>query len=346
MLLRDYWYVAATADELGAAPLARTILGEPIVFFRTETGKAVAFADRCPHRGVPLSVGTVKGETLQCGYHGLTFDAEGRCVHVPGQTQIPPGAGVRRYPTLERYGLVWIWPGDPDHANPATAFRYEPLERAGWDASRLSFHNAFDWRLLVENLMDFTHLTFVHGSTIGSRAVAEEAEVKTTRDGDRVRTTRWMYDIPPAPTYARALGSDANIDRWQIIDFHPPSFITVNAGVAPAGSVAAQTQPNGALERFSMHSITPETETSTHYYWTSAFDPSAHDSETIRMLSEQFREAFTEDVAILELQQERRREEDLLIDTNNDAGNMEVRRILERLAAREAATGPAVRENA
>ncbi len=339
MLLRNYWYVAATADEITGEPLARTILDEPVVFFRTDLGTAVAFADRCPHRGVPLSIGTVTGEALQCGYHGLRFDADGNCVHIPGQTRIPPGACVRRYPTFERYGLVWIWPGDPVKADPADAFRFEPMERPGWDASRLAFHNAFDWRLLVENLMDFTHLTFVHATTIGSIEVAEEATVKTERDGDTVRMTRRMYDIAPAPTYARALGSDANIDRWQIIDFHPPSFITVNAGVAPAGS-GAETGADGAIERFSLHSITPETETSTHYFWTSAYDPAAHAPETISMIAEQFREAFSEDVEILELQQDRRRDEELLIDSNNDAGNMEVSRILQRLAARETGSVP------
>ena len=336
MLLRNYWYVAATADEIGGKPLARTILDEPVVFFRTESGTAVAFADRCPHRGVPLSIGTVTGDALQCGYHGLRFDADGNCVHIPGQTRIPPDACVRRYPTFERYGLVWIWLNDPDRADPAEAFRFEPMERPGWDASRLAFHNAFDWRLLVENLMDFTHLTFVHATTIGSIEVAEEATVKTERDGDTVRMTRQMYDIAPAPTYARALGSDANIDRWLIIDFPPPSFITVNAGVAPAGTGAEKGGNNGAIERFSLHSITPETETSTHYFWTSAYDPAAHAPETIAMIAENFQEAFSEDVEILELQQERRRENELLIDSNNDTGNMEVRRILQRLAAREA----------
>jgi len=183
--------------------------------------------------------------------------------------------------------------------------------------------------------MDFTHLTFVHDTTIGGREVAEEAKVKTTRDGNHVRINRQMFDIPPAPTYERALGTKARVDRWQIIDFHPPSYITVNAGVAPAGTDMAKGRHEGALERFSMHSITPETESSTHYFWTSAFDPAAHDSEMIKMLSEQFRQAFSEDVQILEYQQQRRLENELLIDTINDAGNLQVRQIIDRLAARE-----------
>lgn len=336
MLLRDYWYVAAGADEVGRKPLARTILGEPVVLYRAESGDTVAFADRCPHRGLPLSLGRLDGDALECGYHGVTFGPDGRCIRIPGQKQVPPGAAVRRYPTFERYGLVWIWPGDPAAADPAAAFRFEPMDRPGWDASQLRFHNKFDWRLLVENLMDFTHLTFVHGSTIGSREVTDQAEVKTARNGDNVRITRWMIDIAPAPTYARALGTNANIDRWQVIDFHPPSFVTVNAGVAPTGTGAPEGNRATALERYSLHSITPETEESTHYFWSSAFDPAAHDAAMIEMLADQFRQAFTEDVTILEHQQARRLNDQLLIDTNNDAGNLQVRRVLERLAAAEA----------
>ena len=335
MFLRNYWYVAAGADEVRETPLARTILNEPVVLYRTKSGTPVAFSDRCPHRGMPLSLGIVDDDRLQCRYHGLTFGPDGRCVHIPGQARIPKDAAVRQFAVFERYGLIWIWPGDASVADASEAFTFEPLARPGWDASQLHFHNAFDWRLLVENLMDFTHLTFVHGTTIGGREVAEEAEVKSTRDGDRVRTTRWMFDIPPAPTYERALGTNANVDRWQIIDFHPPSYITVNAGVAPAGTGAPEGSREGALERFSMHSITPETESSTHYFWTSAFDPAAHDAEMIKMLSEQFRQAFSEDVEILEHQQQRRLEDELLIDTVNDAGNIQVRRIMDRLAVGE-----------
>jgi len=330
MLLRQYWYVAATADEVGSKPFARKLLGEPVVFFRDRAGTVHALEDRCPHRSMPLSVGSVEGDVIRCGYHGLEFAGSGACIRVPGQSTIPPNAAARHYPVIERYGQVWIWMGDPAAADPKQAHVFEPMERPGWSASRLQFHVLCDWRLLVENLLDFTHLTFVHESTIGSREVTEEADVGVTRAGDRVTVSRRMSNITPAPTYAKATGIYGNIDRWQDITFAPPSFVTVEAGVAPTRDMSR------ALQRYSLHGITPETETTMHYFWTSAYEVAAHKPETIALLADQFRVAFEEDVAILAHQQRRRRNDLPFVDTNADAGNMQVRRVLAALAAREA----------
>ena len=119
MFLRNYWYVAATDAEVGRKPLARTILGEPIVFFRTEEGAPVAMEDRCAHRHLPLSMGKLVGDELQCHYHGLRFGTDGRCTRIPGQEQIPRCAKVKTYPVAERYHWIWIWMGDPALADPA-----------------------------------------------------------------------------------------------------------------------------------------------------------------------------------------------------------------------------------
>ena len=119
MFLKNCWYVAAWDHEVTAAPLARTLLCEPVVLYRTEDGTAVALEDRCCHRALPLSMGKVVGDRLQCGYHGLEFDSGGACVRVPGQAQIPPGASVRSYPLVERWKYLWIWMGDPALADEA-----------------------------------------------------------------------------------------------------------------------------------------------------------------------------------------------------------------------------------
>src|SRR5688572_6892210 len=112
MFLRNYWYVAAWSKDLSPEPIARTILNEPVVLFRTPDGKAVALQDRCAHRRMPLSHGKVVGETIVCCYHGLAYDFAGRCVRVPGQATTPAGIGVRAFPLVERYGAVWVWMGD------------------------------------------------------------------------------------------------------------------------------------------------------------------------------------------------------------------------------------------
>ena len=113
MFLRNYWYVAALDEEVRDRPLGRTILGEPVVLFRTADGALHAFEDRCPHRQLPLSMGKIVGDALQCHYHGLRFDGSGKCVRVPGQDHIPQNARVRTYPVVERYRWIWIWMGDP-----------------------------------------------------------------------------------------------------------------------------------------------------------------------------------------------------------------------------------------
>jgi phenylpropionate dioxygenase-like ring-hydroxylating dioxygenase large terminal subunit len=82
--LRNYWYICAWREELTTKPLQRWILNEPIALFRTQSGKAAAIADRCPHRGAPMTTGQVRGEGLECGYHGLTFDGKGTCLRLPG----------------------------------------------------------------------------------------------------------------------------------------------------------------------------------------------------------------------------------------------------------------------
>lgn len=117
MLLRNAWYIAAWADEIGDQPLARRICNEPIVLFRERTGRVGALVDRCCHRAAPLSMGSVVEEGIQCGYHGLVIDGSGRCVRIPGQTQIPPDARVRSYPAMEKDQMVWVWMGDPAKAD-------------------------------------------------------------------------------------------------------------------------------------------------------------------------------------------------------------------------------------
>jgi phenylpropionate dioxygenase-like ring-hydroxylating dioxygenase large terminal subunit len=109
MLLRNSWYVAASDAEIGSKPFARTILGEPVVLFRTQSGTPVAFEDRCPHRHLPLSMGSLVGDQLQCHYHGLRFTPDGRCMRIPGQDHIPAAAKAKTYLLVERYRWIWIW---------------------------------------------------------------------------------------------------------------------------------------------------------------------------------------------------------------------------------------------
>ena len=157
MFLRNYWYVAATDAEIERKPLGRIILGEPIVFYRLEDGTPVALEDRCAHRHLPLSMGKLVGDTLQCHYHGLRYDQTGTCVRVPGQDLIPRSARVRSYPVVERYHWLWIWMGDPALADPDKITDFHWLDDPNWGAKGQYLHVKGNWQLVVDNLLDLTH---------------------------------------------------------------------------------------------------------------------------------------------------------------------------------------------
>jgi phenylpropionate dioxygenase-like ring-hydroxylating dioxygenase large terminal subunit len=218
MFLKNHWYVAALAEEVGRQPLGRILLDEPVVLFRKENGDAVALEDRCSHRSFPLHKGTLIGDTVQCGYHGLLFDCSGKCVKVPGQGQAPAAAGIRTYPLVERWGWIWIWMGDAALADETPLADFHWLDDPAWGAKAERLYIKSDYRLILDNLLDLTHLTFVHAGTIGTAANVEKARVKNDLAEKSVTVTRWMIDIEPPPTYARA-GFIGNIDRWQILNF-------------------------------------------------------------------------------------------------------------------------------
>jgi len=140
MFLKNFWYVAASDHEVARKPFGRMILGEPIVLFRKEDGTPVALEDRCVHRHLPLSMGKLVGDHLQCHYHGLRYDCTGRCVRVPGQNTIPPSAQVKSYPVVERYRWLWIWMGDPALADPDKITDFHWLDDPNWGAKSCYLH--------------------------------------------------------------------------------------------------------------------------------------------------------------------------------------------------------------
>jgi vanillate O-demethylase monooxygenase subunit len=339
MFLRNYWYVAAWTHELQEMPVGRTILGEPIVLYRRGDGAPAALADRCCHRRLPLSKGRVVGDRLQCGYHGLEFAADGRCVTIPGQPQIPPEARVKAYPVAERHRWVWIWMGEPALADPALIPDFHWLDDPAWGAKGDLFHVACDWRLIVDNLLDLTHLTFVHSATIGNAATTDRAEIDVDRGSDHVRVTRWMMDAPAPPTYVRMGGFRSNVDRWQIIHFTPPGYVRLDVGATPAGTGARQGVRRDGITMWNLNALTPETERTTHYFWAQAHDFSPQDPAVTERLFQEIYTTFKQDWEILEAQQHSidTAPDAPVIDIRVDAGPLQARRLLDRLFAEETA---------
>lgn len=356
MFLRNYWYVAAWDHEVGQEPLARTILDEPVVMYRTGDGSAVAFEDRCCHRHAPLSFGRVTGDNLQCGYHGMIYAPDGTVIGIPGQTRIPPGSKVRTYPLVERWRFLWIWMGDPAQADESEIPELHWHDDPAWTMVSGYLHVGAHYQLLVDNLLDLTHETFLHASTIGNEHVANTPLAKVERDTmDGVRgtalervsrdipsvtATRWMHAIDPPPFYARSGGFDKTrekVDRWQIIRFEPPSHVWLDVGVALAGSGAPEGDRSRGVTHTVIDALTPETAGSTHYFWTFPRNHQLEDSDLSDYFKKGVDKTFLEDKWMLEGQQRRidANPDSPFIDINADAGGVAARNIVARLLEEE-----------
>lgn len=326
------WYAAAWDVEVKRALLPRTVCNRDLVFYRRQDGRAVALEDACWHRLVPLSRGSLVGDEVKCGYHGLVFNAQGRCTAMPSQETLNPAACVKSYPVIEKHRFVWVWPGDSALADPDLVPDLHWNDDPAWAADGKVIHVKCDYRLVLDNLMDLTHETFVHNGSIGNDAVAE-APFQTTH-GDRTATvTRWMEDIEPPPFWAAQLGKPGRVDRWQIIRFQAPATITIDVGVAPAGAGAPQGDRSQGVNGFVLNTITPETDRTCHYFWAFSRNYDLHNQRRTTELREGVARIFREDEEILEAQQIAidRNPGRAFYNLNIDAGSMWARRLIDRM---------------
>ncbi|WP_118178580.1 aromatic ring-hydroxylating oxygenase subunit alpha [Paraburkholderia phosphatilytica] len=340
MFLKNAWYVACTPDEIEGRPLGRKICNESMVFFRGADGAVTALEDFCPHRGAPLSLGFMRDGQLVCGYHGLTMGVEGKCVSMPGQ-RVGGFPALRRFPAVERYGFVWVWPGDPAQADPAKIHHLEWAENPEWAYGGGLYHIACDYRLMIDNLMDLTHETYVHASSIG-QAEIEEAAPETKLEGETVVTRRFMEGITPPPFWAAALrgnGLADNVpcDRWQICRFSAPSHVMIEVGVAHAGNGGYHADARHKASSVVVDFITPETDTSIWYFWGMARNFKPHDTELTATIREGQGKIFAEDLEMLEAQQRNLLAHSTrnLLKLNIDSGGVQSRKMLDRLIAAE-----------
>jgi vanillate monooxygenase len=333
MFLRNCWYVAAEASEVGRALLGRLIIGEPVVLYRTEDAAAVALEDRCCHRRAPLSKGRLLGDRLQCGYHGFVFAPDGACVEVPGHDRLPfRDVGVRSYPLVERHRYLWIWMGEAARADPALIPDFGAIDDPLWCMTGDRLPIAANYFLLVENLIDLSHVAFVHASTIGSDDSGAKLEFER---GDRfVKVVRAAKDVP-APPHMRRLGLGERADMTKIIRFTPPSSISIDVNWEER-SAGANAEPRG-MRAIITNLITPETERSAHYFWGHVRDFDIANSDMTAFFHRAVTTAFNEDKDILEAQQ-RIIELDPLAPTlnvNGDWGGVQARRLVDQLIATE-----------
>lgn len=337
------WYVAAWHHEVTARGiLARRVCDRPLALYRTADGRVVALADACWHRLAPLSKGKLVGdEEIQCPYHGLRYNAAGRCTHMPAQKTINPSATVPSYPAVERYRYVWVWLGDPDLADPATIPDMHQLASPDWAGDGKTIHAGCNYQLIIDNLMDLTHEEFVHSSSIGQDELSESS-FETTHDERTVTVTRWMRDIDPPPFWLKNMrdkypGFSGKVDRWQIIHFEAPSTICIDVGVAKAGTGAREGDRSQGVNGYVMNTMTPETDRTSHYFWAFMRNYCLDSQLITTQLREGVHGVFGEDEEMLIAQQEAidANPEHEFYSLNIDMGGMWARRILERMMAAE-----------
>jgi len=333
---KNAWYAAAWDAEVKHELLARTICNNKMVFYRTAAGNVVALEDACWHRLLPLSMGRLKGDNVECGYHGLVYNGQGRCVHMPSQETINPSAGVKSFPVAEAHRFVWVWPGDPALADtakiPDLHWNKDPL----WAGDGKVIHAACDYRLVVDNLMDLTHETYIHQGSIGNDAVAE-APFEASHGDRTAAITRWMIDIEPPPFWRKQLGKPGNVDRWQIIHFEAPATIAIDVGVAPTGTGAPQGNRSEGVSMWVINTLTPETDKTCHYFWANVRDYRIDEQRWTTEIRDSITKVFREDELVLEAQQRAIDEhpDHKFYNLNIDAGSLWARRLIDRMIAAE-----------
>jgi len=298
------WYVAAWDAGVDSVPLARTICNIPMMFYRTMAGKVIAMRDACPHRMLPLSDGIREGDSIRCSYHGLKLGPDGVAEEMPLRTdKVNKRICAETYITHERHRFVWVWIGDKAQADPALIPDLWPCEAEGWTFDGDYYHVECDFRLMIDNLMDLTHETYVHADSIGQEEILE-APIECVSQDDTVYVRRWMPDVEAPPFWASALKSTGRVDRWQICQFNLPASVMIDVGVAPAGSGASlDDHDSHGVRGIVIDFMTPETEDSHHYFWGMARNFETNDAGFTARFKAQQGQVFSEDKVVLEAQQ-------------------------------------------
>ncbi|ODP37756.1 aromatic ring-hydroxylating dioxygenase subunit alpha [Sphingomonas turrisvirgatae] len=339
--ITNRWYVAAWDSEVDRTPIARTICGEPVMLFRKLDRSVVAMRDACPHRLLPLSMGFKEGDSVRCRYHGLLIGSDGCATQMPiKHEQVPKGLCATLYPVIEKHRFVWIWIGEAAKADPALIPDFWPCSAPGWTFDGGYNHIACDYRLVIDNLMDLSHETWVHQGSIGQHEILE-APIETVVDGDEVRVRRWMPGIEPPPFWRDALRSAGPVDRWQVCHFIEPSSVLIDVGVSPVEAGDTIDDHDSGVRGFVVDAMTPESATTTHYFWGMARNFDIDDAGFTARFKAQQGQVFDEDVEVLEAQQRS-------IDANPDMklrgysidqGSVRARQIIKRLVEAERAIG-------
>jgi len=341
--LRNAWYVAAWADEIGPETLlGRTILNQPVLLFRDSSGQVAAIGDRCPHRFAPLHLGRHVGDAVQCGYHGLEFGIDGLCSRNPHDSvSKPPKAKVPTYPVVERFGAAWIWVGDEpaDESLIPADFEFLSDERRGHVKGYM--HADANYLLLVDNLMDLSHALYLHGGVLTTEEMRENFVPQARMIDGVVVCEREQPGIAPPGQWVEALPADVTkVDFFSHVYWHAPAAVIHPFGCRLPG----RTDVEGGASACSGHFFTPETDTTTHYFFHNTRDYQVDSVETDTKIQNLLERVFsTQDIPMIEAQQRVIGDVDLMslrpVVLPTDRATVLMRRHLGQLIAKEGAAG-------
>jgi nitrite reductase/ring-hydroxylating ferredoxin subunit len=289
--LKSIWYMAGWSAELTDQLLSRRLFDRPVVLFRKKDGSVAALADRCPHRFAPLSLGTRDGDAIVCGYHGLTFDGGGQCIRNPFSEKIPAAAKVDTWATAERDGIIWLWGGDVATADLALIPDFSSVSDSvtsrvvrGYTLLETPYEFGTD------NLMDLSHIEFVHKGTFAGAGVIFAGTHKVHEEGDTLRSNWWMPNIL-APSHTQGIyPPDMMCDHWLDMRWNAPASMYLQVGAIPTGGPRDQ-----GITSHQYHILTPATATSTHYFWGVARGHDLESAEVDGFLLALFGQAFDDE---------------------------------------------------
>ena len=339
-LIRNEWYVAAFAAELGRNLTRRKLLGRNVVLYRTGDGRPVALDDRCAHRSFPLSSGRLDGDGIVCGYHGFRYDSAGDCIEIPSQEKCPKGIGVRAYPLVEQGPLVWIWMGDPLLADAARIPPLPWLSSPDWVLSQGYFALPAGYVSLHENLLDLTHLSYLHANSFGTADYAFAPYETRLEDGHYTLVRRVVPTRLP-PVWAQPTGILGDTAaRIAQSEFVSPGLHVVTVDFYDSALPAAERR---TFQIRTAHIPTPESQTATHYFIVHGRDFALDRPQVTQFMHQQLMKAFQEDVdglTAIERTLQEAGEDSYEISVASDGAAVAMRKYLKRRADEEhAASG-------
>jgi phenylpropionate dioxygenase-like ring-hydroxylating dioxygenase large terminal subunit len=337
---RNVWYVAAWSSEVTRTLFTRTVCDEPILAFRKENGEAVALSNRCPHRFAPLNRGKlIADDCIQCPYHGLEFDASGKCVRNPhGDNKIPQAAKLRHFPLVERHSLIWLWFGDPAQATPDTIPDFHFLDSSEFKTVAGILTVDGNYELYTDNLMDLSHVEFLHAGGLGSEAM-KRGDHSVRQEGLTVHSDRWCPNGLAPPVWDAMFDNYGKpVDLWMYMRWDAPAHMALDVGISPTG-----TNREAGIWVWGTDIITPETSRTSHYFWALSRTYKRDDSTVDEGWRKSIEIAFHDEDArmigaVQQMMGDCSLEELSPVLLQPDAGAMRVRRILRQLIAKEKST--------